>query len=295
MSTKVTITREISPLPQRAEEAHKGDAGRLVIIGGCLDAESAMVGAPALAANAAFRSGAGLCQLMVPEAIRKAVAVLASCATMRTLPADSADILKAVDAFGADVVALGPGLGNSLTANVVAAFLSGFAGPIVLDADGLNLLAETEPFDIPNPGRVVLTPHPGETRRLLRARGRDLPLDNTPSTRRKAVLALVEAYGCVAVLKGHRTMVTDGDRLFVNETGNSGLATGGTGDVLTGVIAALAAQKLETLEAAILGVHLHGLAGDFAAEELGRRSMTALDVIECLPDALCEHELSEGE
>jgi NAD(P)H-hydrate epimerase len=106
---------------------------------------------------------------------------------------------------------------------------------------------------------------------------------------------LVEAYGCTAVLKGHGTIVTNGDRMYINETGNAGMASGGTGDVLTGVIAALLGQHLAPMEAAILGVYLHGLAGDFAAEELGRRSMTATDVIEYLPEALNEYEMTEGE
>jgi NAD(P)H-hydrate epimerase len=99
----------------------------------------------------------------------------------------------------------------------------------------------------------------------------------------------------VVVLKGRGSIITDGERLFVNETGNAGMATGGTGDVLTGMIAALIGQRLPALEAAILAVYLHGLAGDFAAEELGRRSMTAMDLIEYLPEAFCDHELSGSE
>ncbi len=293
MSSNLIVTKEISPLPVRADDAHKGEVGRLVIIGGYCDDTTAMVGAPALAAGAAFRSGIGLCQLMVPQAIRTAVSVLVPSATLRSLPTDAAAIIEAVEAFGADVVALGPGLGTSLPESVIAAVLTRFSGPVVLDADGLNLLAKADPFDIPRPGRVVLTPHPGEMRRLLSARGRDLPVDNAPNARRAAALALFEAYGCVVVLKGRGTIVTDGRRLYVNETGNSGMASGGTGDVLTGVIAALIGQKLNPFEAAILGVHLHGLAGDFAAEELGRRSVVAMDIVEFLADAFCEHELSD--
>ncbi len=294
MASELIITREIASLPQRSEDAHKGDAGRVVIIGGCCD-EVMMVGAPALAALAAFRSGAGLVQMMVPEPIRAAAAILAPCATTRTLPTDLAALLDAVDGFHADVVALGPGLGSSLDAAVVTGFLAEFEGPVVLDADGLNVLAATQPFEIPNPRRVVMTPHPGEMRRLLASRGQDLNIENTLGSRRTAACALVEIFGCVAVLKGHGTVVTDAVRLYVNETGNAGMATGGTGDVLAGMIAALIAQRMSTLEAAILGVYLHGLAGDFAAEELGRLSMTAQDLIEYLPEAFCDHELSESE
>jgi NAD(P)H-hydrate epimerase len=129
-------------------------------------------------------------------------------------------------------------------------------------------------------------------RRLLTARDLDRPVEQTLPARRAAACALVEAYGCTTVLKGHHTIVTDGERLYSNETGNAGMATGGTGDVLTGVVTALIGQRMVPLEAAILGAYLHGLAGDFAAEELGRRSMTAMDLIEYLPEAFSEHELT---
>ena len=294
MSPDLTITREIAPLPTRSDDAHKGDVGRIVIIGGCCG-DVAMVGAPALAANAAFRSGAGLVQPLVPEAIRTSVAALAPCATPRSLPTDSDGLLEAVADFRADVVALGPGLGDSLTPAVVADFLTRCSGPVVVDADGLNLLAAAPPFTIPDPHRVVMTPHPGEIRRLLAAHGQDLHLDATAASRRAAACALVKAYGCVAVLKGRGTIATNGRRLYMNETGNAGMATGGAGDVLTGMIAALIGQRLDPLEAAILGVYLHGLAGDFAAEELGRWSMTAMDLVEYLPEAFCEHEVTAAE
>lgn len=289
MAEELVITREIASLPQRSDDAHKGDVGRVVIIGGS-NAEVMMVGAPALAAMAALRSGAGLVQLWVPEALRAPAAVLAPGATTRTLPTDSAALTQAVNEFSADVVALGPGLGRSLAPTVLAEFLGTYTGPVVLDADGLNLLSKSEPFDIPDPKRVVLTPHPGEADRLLASRGKKRALDATPTARRAAACALVEAYHCAVVLKGFGTIVTDGERLYINETGNAGMATGGAGDVLTGMIAALIGQRLPTLEAAILGVFLHGLAGDFAAEELGRWSMTAMDIVEYLPEAFCEHE-----
>lgn len=294
MASDITITREIAPLPSRADHAHKGDVGRVVIVGGCCN-EVFMAGAPALAATAALRSGAGLVQLFVPESLRATVTSLAPCATSRTLPTSTAALLGALQEFAADVVAVGPGLGNSLQVAVLVGVLKELASPIVLDADGLNLLASTEPFEMPRPERIVLTPHPGEARRLLAARGQDADVGSTPAARRDAALRLVEAYGCTVVLKGHGTIVTNGDRLFVNETGNSGMATGGTGDVLTGMIAALIGQGLDPMEAAILAVCLHGLAGDFAAEELGRYSLTATDLIDYLPEAFCEYEVSGNE
>ncbi len=223
------------------------------------------------------------------------MAVLAPCATTRKLPADTDAVLKAVDDFRADVVALGPGLGDSLTPAVVADFLTRFPGPVVVDADGLNQIAAADTFTIPDPQRIVMTPHPGEISRLLAARGVSCPIDSSAMSRREAACALVEAYGCTAVLKGRSTIVTNGKRLYLNETGNAGMATGGAGDVLTGMLAALIGQGLEPFEAAILGIYLHGLAGDFAAEELGRCAMTATDLVEYLPEAFCEHEISAGE
>jgi len=290
--SQVIVTREIAPLPKRADDVHKGDVGRIAVIGGRYD-EVVMVGAPTLAANAAFRSGAGLVQLLVPEPLRAAAAVLSPCATVRTLPCDASTLLQAVADFGADVAIIGPGLGDSLEPAVVATFLKEFGGMIVVDADALNLLSLAPPFAIPQGKRVVLTPHPGEARRLLSACGAGESPMNSPKTRQEAALALVRAYGCVVVLKGRGTVATDGARVYVNETGNSGMATGGAGDVLTGVIAGLMGQRLLSLEAAILGVYLHGLAGDFAAEEIGRCSMTADDIIDYLPEAFCEHETAE--
>jgi NAD(P)H-hydrate epimerase len=204
-------------------------------------------------------------------------------------------LLKAVTDFGADVVALGPGLGQSLSPAVVTEFLNSFPGPMVVDADGLNAVAAAPPFVVSEPQRVVITPHPGELHRLLQARGKDREISGTTPSRRAAASALVEAYGCIAVLKGRGTIITNGKRMFINETGNSGMATGGSGDVLTGIIAALIGQRMDPFEAAILGVYLHGLAGDFAAEELGRWSLTAMDIIDYLPEAVCEHEASGSE
>lgn len=291
MRHDLIITREIAHLPPRGEEAHKGDAGRVMVVGGCGNAEVAMVGAPALVAGAVMRAGAGLVQVMVPAEIRAAVLGIVPVATARTLPPSSADILRAVHEYQADVIALGPGLGETLSGQTIAEVLAAFGGPCVVDADGLNQLAAVGRFDLPQPHRVVLTPHPGEARRLLAARGDSRDITAAPESRRDAALALTDLYGCSVVLKGRHTVVTNGDRLYVNETGNSGLATAGTGDVLTGVIAGIIAQKVSPFEAAILGVYLHGLAADYAAEELGRRSLIATDLLDYLPEAICEHEM----
>jgi len=294
MPGDLIVTREIAALPERRDDAHKGEVGRIVIIGGSCD-EVLMVGAPALTANAALRSGAGLVQMFVPASLREAVCILAPCATTRSLPTTADAILAAVREFAADVLVVGPGLGRSLSAQAVVDVLNGFDTAVVVDADGLNLLSTIHDWRARDPHRVVLTPHPGELRRLLSGRGADRTIESNPQSRRAAACALVEATGCTVVLKGRGTIVTNGDRIYTNETGNSGMATAGTGDVLCGVIAALIGQKMEPFEAAILGVYLHGLAGDFAAEELGRWSMTAVDLVDYLPEAFGEHETSETE
>jgi hydroxyethylthiazole kinase-like uncharacterized protein yjeF len=289
MNNDVIITREIAHLPTRRDDAHKGEVGRIAVIGGC-DGDVLMIGAVALAVNGALRSGSGLVQAIVPELLRTTLAGLAPCATTRTLPTDADRLLDAVEQFQADVVALGPGLGASLEPGVILEFLGRFSGAVVVDADGLNQLARVPGVKVSNPERTVLTPHPGELKRLLAAHQLTPPSGDTATAKRDSALMLCEAVGGTVVLKGRGTVVTDGHRLFVNETGNSGMATGGAGDVLTGVIAGLLGQGMSPLEASILGVFLHGLAGDFAAEELGRLSMTAMDIIDFLPEAFSEHE-----
>ncbi len=293
--------------------------GRLLIIGGS-NSDTLMIGAPALAANAAFRAGAGLVQMLVPAELRESVCVLAPCATARTLPHSPQDIIRCASDYAANVLAVGPGLGRTLSAQTIIQLLDTFAGPCVVDADALNMLAESgraanftlrgaadpdshpidnrqsqientpPPWPIRDAHRVVLTPHSGEARRLLDSFAITKTIDTTPQSRRAAAYALVQATGCTVVLKGHNTVVTNGDRIYTNETGNPGMATAGAGDVLTGIIAALIGQHMPPFEAAVLGVYLHGLAGDFAAEELGRHAMTALDIMDYLPEAFIEHD-----
>lgn len=283
MPISPSITREISPLPSRRDDAHKGDVGRLLIVGGRHD-DLAMVGAPALAANAAVRSGAGLVQLLLPADLCIAALTIAPCATARVLSDSGEQILKAAHEFGADVLAIGPGLGLSIAPSTFAEVVVRFAGPIVVDADGLNLLAAATKFSIPNPQRIVLTPHVGEAKRLLISRGHDVAIDTT-TARREAACLLAEEFQCVIVLKGRGTLVTNGERLYINDTGNPGMATGGSGDVLTGIVTALLCQGLPSFDAARLGAHVHGIAGDLAAAQLGQVSLIASDLIDYLPPA----------
>jgi NAD(P)H-hydrate epimerase len=187
---------------------------------------------------------------------------------------------------GNTVAAMGPGLGQSdELGDILTAVLEQTTTPLVLDADALNVLAASRLDSLrKHQGPIVLTPHPGEFARLL---GCDIP---TVQARRQELAAeFARTHGVVVVLKGHGTVVTDGRSVYVNTTGNPGMATGGTGDVLGGLIAALIGQKLEPFAAAQLGVYLHGRAGDLAREQVGEVSLLAADLLDYLPRAFQRH------
>lgn len=275
------------PLPQlapRDPESHKGDYGRLLLIGG----SRGMSGAIALAGMAAIRSGAGLVRLAVPDVCLDPVA--AHCPAYMTLPLPSDrqgriarragdELFRAIEQ--ATVVAIGPGLGRSLGLDyLVDRIYREAMRPLVVDADALNALAERGAPLAKHAAARILTPHPGEFRRLL-------PTAAVSDRSAQETLAeqLAGAADVVVALKGHRTLVTDGSVSFRNETGNPGMATGGSGDVLTGVLAALLGQRLSPHDATRLGVHLHGLAGDIARQRVGEISLSPVDLIEALPVA----------
>jgi len=307
MANQIT---EIPKLLARKSDAHKGQFGRVLVIGG----SRGMIGAPALAANAAFRSGAGLVRLATPRQIQLATASLAPCATSIALADDANgnisrsalnEILKSLE--DNDSVAVGPGLGQSNDLQAVVEKIVGVCmKPLVVDADGLNNLAAilagagnaqpraAVPHDNNSssaskfsfPEKTVLTPHPGEMKKLWQACFRE----ELPSERTEQAEKLAQRLGVVVALKGEGTVVTDGERTYINETGNPGMATGGSGDVLTGIIAALLARQegagqFSALEAAILGVFIHGRAGDLAAAVMGEEALTALDLVDLLPEA----------
>lgn len=275
----------IPNLPPRPTNAHKGTFGKLLVVGG----SRGMIGAPSLAANAALRSGAGLLRVAVPEGVQLSVAGLSPCATTIPLAQDgqgliSTDavnqILTALDEN--DCLAIGPGLGQSVALQgVMASIIENCQLPTVIDADGLNNLAALRGIGSQLNANTVLTPHPGEMKRLWQGWLRE----DMPSDRRRQALMLAQQCGAVVVLKGAGTVVTDGKRIYVNTTGNGGMATAGTGDVLTGMIVALLAQKMEPFDAAVLAVHVHGLAGDLSANELTQIAMIATDLIDYLPAA----------
>jgi NAD(P)H-hydrate epimerase len=249
-----------------------------------------MAGAIGLAGISCLRSGAGLVKLAVPDSIVDTVASFEASYMTVPLPCDSLGRIrlksprKLADFLSpATCVACGPGLGRSkrLQSFVRSLYVS-VPQPLVIDADGLNALAAADEA-LANPaGPRILTPHPGEFARLAKTIG-----DAKPSRDEQIAAArkLAAEHRIIIVLKGHRTIITDGSQTAENTTGNPGLATGGTGDVLTGIITALVCQGLSAFDAAVLGTHVHGLAGDLAAAELGQISLIASDLPRFLPTA----------
>jgi NAD(P)H-hydrate epimerase len=278
----VTVAEDFArlSLPRRKPDGHKGTFGRLLIVGGSVG----FTGAPYLTATAAVRSGCGLVTLGVPEAVWRVEAE--KCVSAMPFPLPDKKGMASYRALqdiqnrlaSCDVLALGPGLGRSddLT-KLACALLRETDKPVVLDADGINALAGHMDVLDARKGRVtILTPHDGEFSRLG---------GNLSGGRVEAARAFAQAHGCVLVLKGHRTVTaTPAGTALVNTTGNSGLAKGGSGDVLTGVIAALLCQGATPVQAAACGVWLHGRAGDLAAARLTEYGMTPADVARTLPD-----------
>ncbi|MCL2641060.1 MAG: NAD(P)H-hydrate dehydratase [Phycisphaerales bacterium] len=345
----------------RKLDSHKGDYGKVLVIAG----SDTMIGAPALVALGALRAGSGLVRIAAPKEIIPAVLTVCPCATAFPWAATKIkDLLQFADQH--DVLAVGPGLGASAAVKrLVLELIERHHGPMVLDADALNVLAGLEPSEWPkrrNWGNIVLTPHMGEYMRLMTAvmkRGANVSLatavmgeaakaeaeaapppmpvkkkrslvdDDAPSTADGVVLDLPEetaeasaesienegggkskienssaaepdrtplaellarATGSIVVLKGHRSVVTDGSRFAINATGNPAMATAGSGDVLTGVIASLIGQRLLPFEAAVLGVHVHGRAGDLARDAFAKNAigLLATDIIDQLPNAIAD-------
>ncbi|BAM03529.1 NAD(P)H-hydrate dehydratase [Phycisphaera mikurensis] len=269
--------------PDRPADGHKGTFGTVIVLGG----SEAMIGAPALAAGAALRGGAGLVKLAVPAAVLPHALGIEPSATGVPLPADASHwpaALDAADPDGGAVLAVGPGLGDGDRLLPALDGLLDGPRPLVLDADGLNALAASGRRGA-GPGRRVLTPHPGEFRRLARALGLDAdPIH--PDRRGAAAAELARAHGCTVVLKGRETRISDGEREATNTTGNPALATAGTGDVLTGLLAGLLAQGMATFEAARLAAHAHGAAADAWAAGHGPAGLKARDLADRLPAAL---------
>ena len=279
------LIESIPKLKPRAVDAHKGDFGKVCIIAGSIG----MSGAAALAGRSALRAGAGLVRVATPKSVLPIVASIEPSFTTIALPEDKLGrisakainpILEAVAEN--DVVAFGPGVGISgALRSVLEALLEQDQLRLVIDADGLNNLAGIKDWPVKLKAKLVLTPHPGEMKRLWSGLFRE----SLPPDRQQQALQLAQQTKTVVALKGAGTVVTDGQRVYINKTGNPGMATAGSGDVLTGVITALAGQGLSDFDAAVLGVYIHGLAGDIAAEKIGQVSLMTTDIIQALSDA----------
>lgn len=267
----------LSILPDRDPWAHKGDFGRILLLCG----SQGYTGAAALAAMGALRSGAGLVYLGVPEDIYAIEAVKLMEPIVFPLP--STDGKLSTDAIAQimellpkmDAVLIGCGLGQSKgTQAVLKTLLREANVPVVVDADGINLLSRHKYLLRGRTAPTILTPHDGEFVRIAGALGED---------RQRAAAELAREMNCIVVLKGHETLITDGQVCYRNQTGNAGMAVGGSGDVLAGIVVSLLGQGLPPLEATATAVWLHGAAGDVCAKELGQYGMLPTDLLHALP------------
>jgi NAD(P)H-hydrate epimerase len=279
------VTDTIPKLKPRAVDGHKGDFGKVCIIAG----STGMSGAAAIAGRSALRAGSGLVRVATPKSVLPIVASIEPSFTTIALPEDNLGRIsvKAInillEAAGQnDCLAFGPGIGISgAIRSILETLLEQEGLRLVIDADGLNNLAGIKDWPHKLKASLILTPHPGEMKRLWSALLRE-PL---PPDRQQQAVLLAQHTKTIVALKGAGTVVTDGQKVYINKTGNPGMATAGSGDVLTGIITALAGQSLNNFDAAVFGVYIHGLAGDIAAENRGLTSLIATDIIDALPEA----------
>lgn len=263
---------DLAPLPKRPSAAHKGDFGHVFVVGG----SRTMGGALALASRAAYRAGAGLVTAVGQAQSQIYLAQLPE-ATWWDWPAHFRDLpAKAV-------LAVGPGLGQGLASHDLVREIGSLTVPAVWDADALNILARLGPKLWSRPAQRLATPHPGEAARLLQTSTAEVQRDRVG-----AIRALAARYGGIWVLKGEGTLILGAQGLWRCPLGNPGMATGGSGDVLTGLCAGLLAQGIPAEEAARLAVCVHARAGDLAAQKLGEASVLASDILAQVPDALRE-------
>lgn len=266
------------------KNVHKNDFGHVLILAG----SESFLGAAALSSLAAMRSGAGLVTLGIPQSLNSAVQKKISAVIMtlplketkeRTLSYDSyAQIKKRISDF--NVIALGPGLSrNPSTQKLILKIIREISKPLVIDADALNALAKNPAALSRKKGEVILTPHPGEMSRLT-----GLSKNVIQKNRLSVAHNFAVKYNCILLLKGDQTVVASSkEKIYINKTGNAGMATAGSGDVLTGMIAAFWGQGLPAFDAAKLACYIHGKAGDLAARKKSRTSLIATDIIDQIP------------
>lgn len=270
---------DLARIPARPVRSNKGTFGRVLVVGGSVS----MSGAAYFAAKAAYRTGAGLVQIMTPEPNRVIYQTSLPEALLALYAPASPDVGAIKNAVcRATCVAVGMGLGTSDTAvTVLRAVLESVTSPLILDADALNILSLYPELWSLVPRSTVITPHPAEMSRIS-----GLTIDTVCADIPTVAAEFAAQRGVICALKDARTAVSDGERVMINTSGNSGMATGGSGDVLDGVIAALMAQGCSPFDAASLGVYVHGLAGDRAAALLSEYSVMASDIIDAIPHVL---------
>lgn len=277
---ELTHIQVLSILPDRRENAHKGDFGRILLLCG----SRGYTGAAWFSAMGALRTGAGLVYLGVPESIYTIEAVKLNEPIVFPLPEEDgklstnaiAEVQKLLPIM--DAVLVGPGLGISHgTSEMLKWILQNYSGPVVVDADGINVLAQHMDILRERHFPTILTPHPGEFSRICSKPNAD---------RQSAAMTFAKENNCILVLKGHRTVITDGKQCYINPTGNPGMAVGGSGDVLAGMIVSLIGQGIDPLQAAACGAYLHGAAGDICAKNKGQYGMLPSDMVEVLPRLL---------
>jgi ADP-dependent NAD(P)H-hydrate dehydratase / NAD(P)H-hydrate epimerase len=281
--TRASMRELITP---RTPDSHKGDYGRVLVVAG----SRGKTGAAHLSAVGALRSGAGLVTIATPASCQSVIAAMAAEYMTEALAEtdeglDPEGVDRVLD-WARDVIAIGPGLGRADgTRNFIRQLVDRATMPLVIDADGLNAFSEDPDRLAGREGRdVIITPHPGEMGRLV-----GMSTDEVQSSRLEIARNFAATHHVYVVLKGHRTLIaTPDEKVFINPTGNPGMATGGTGDVLTGMIAAWLAQLLDAEAACKLAVYLHGMAGDLAEADEGEVAMTAADVAGHLGDAIME-------
>jgi NAD(P)H-hydrate epimerase len=294
--------KSLPKLNPRKSDTHKGRYGRVLVLAG----SPGMTGAAYLCSKSALRSGSGIVTLGIPESLNPVMEVKLTCVMTHPLPETKAstlsnkarnEIMKLCEAH--DVVALGPGLSQQPeTKELILWLIKNIDRNMVIDADGLNALTDNVNVLHKIKKGTVLTPHPGEMSRLTglgSAKGVQKERLNTAtrfvqSIRKK----LSDEKKLILVLKGDKTIVTDYGKVYVNRTGNPGMATAGAGDVLTGIIVSLIGQGYDVFDASQLGVYIHGLAGDIVAKKKGEQSMIASDIIEYLPDAFIKYKKMKG-
>ena len=274
-TTSYSLVRDAFPV--RKAETHKGDYGRVLLICGC----EGYTGAPVLAAKAALRSGSGLVYLAVPEKIYSIVASQLDSAIVLPMPCDENGrfslkalplLVRLLDKM--DACLLGPGLGRSPELDqVVIGIISASRVPLVLDADGLNAVALHMDVLREAACPIVLTPHEGEFARLT---------DDRTIDRVSGAMMLSSDTDCIVLRKGHETVITDGSSVYINRTGNPGMAVGGSGDVLAGILTSILGRGIPALEASAAAAWLHGAAGDASAAQIGEYAMSPSDLIESL-------------